>query len=365
MTTSSGTIFNVEGIEGVDDYSENVSGAGSPPGAKLSFNYCTFLEGGAQAYGVLHGGGAQDKIVASKAVIATKPTNIREGDATSKTVGISFTQGSDTACNSGVNYSMTTNLSCNEAITGAADIKSVVLTNGCEFVITADHKDGCPDVNIDIDQYMGWLSENEWVVGIIYIVLGSLLMVFGLQFFPYVTASLIAIFIMGLCASVGLALGWMESTGGLIAVLAVGLVLGVLAGCLVRRQVWIMIALLGMVTGFFSGSLVFALIASASGWSAVWGWWTISVVLCLAGGALAYFLGKSFVLWATSFVGAYLFTRSWTLFFPGHWPSEAEIMAGDIETDSIFWVFLGVLIFCFIASVCVQKKRNCVHEDLD
>ena len=103
---------------------------------------------------------------------------------------------------------------------------------------------------------MNWLAENEWCIGIIYLVLGPILAIFGLQWFPYVTASLVAIFIITLVASLGLAFGFMNSTGGLIAVLAVGLLLGILAGCLIRRKIWLMVGLLGLVAGFFSGHIV-------------------------------------------------------------------------------------------------------------
>lgn len=335
----------------------------------LEWNYCTYLDGTNKVYGVLKQQGAAESVIANKAVVPMSPTNIRatKDDVSTKTIGISFTQGSDTVCTTDANkkYSMTTELMCNESLNQKAAFVNSVTMADCVVTINADHKDGCPDVNIDVEQYMGWLAENEWVVGIIYLCLGTLLMVFGLQWFPYVTAGLIAIFIMGLTVSMGYAFGWMDTTGPMIAVLAVGTVLGVLAGCLIRRKIWIMVALLGLVSGFFSGALVFALISSASGWSAAWGWWVISVVMAIVGGVMAYWIGKSFVLFATSFVGAYLFTRSWTLFFPGHWPTESEIMAGNVDTDAIFWVFFGVLIVSFIGSVCVQKKRNCVHDDLD
>jgi len=129
-----------------------------------------------------------------------------------------------------------------------------------------------------------------------------------------------------------------------------------------------MISVLGLVAGFFSGALIFALIASASGWSEAWGWWAVSVVMAIVGAVLSFKLGKTVVLYTTSFVGAYLFTRAWTLFFPGHWPSEAQVMsdASSIEIDAFFWAFLGLFVVSFIASICIQKKRaDLIDPDLD
>ena len=72
------------------------------------------------------------------------------------------------------------------------------------------------------------------------------------------------------------------------------------------------------------------------------------------------------MMYTTSFVGAYLFTRAWTLFYPGHWPSEAQILSNpeSIEIDAFFWAFLGLFIVSFIASIFIQKKRA-EHIDMD
>jgi len=314
-----------------------------------------------------------EHIIASKTVDAMTATNIRDPNDDTKTIGVSFTQGSETQCHDvvtntgGHTYSLKTDLYCNEEVTDAPNVRYAIQSteNTCVFKVEMEHADGCPVINFDADVYLGWLADNEWCVGIIYLVIGFILMFFGLQWFPYVTASLIAVFVMGFSYQLGMSLGWTVSTGGLIGVLIAGIILGVAAGCLVRRNVWAMIGLLGLVSGFFGGALIFALISAASGWNAVWGMWTISVAFALIGMFVACMFGKPLVLIFTSFVGSYLFTRAWTLFFPGHWPSEADIMEGDIETDAIFWVFLSVFIFLFAASVTVQSKRAESHPDLD
>lgn len=198
-------------------------------------------------------------------------------------------------------------------------------------------------------------------------VAGPIIALFGLQWFPYVTASLVAIFVIGITTSLSLAFGWMLTTTGTIITLVVALILGVIAGMVIRRNIWIMIGLLGMVAGFFSGSLVYALIFSLSGWSSVWGFWLISVVTAAVGCVASCYLGKAVVLLSTSLVGSYMFMRAWTLFFPGNYPSETEIISGDFELDTtaIFWVFIGVFVISFISSVIFQKKRDVSHEDLD
>merc|ERR1712051_180197 len=112
----------------------------------------------------------------------------------------------------------------------------------------------------------GWLYENGWAIGIIYVIAGPLIALFGLKWFPYVTASLIAIFVIGLTVSLSMAFGWMTSTVGTVITFIVALILGILAGCVVRRNVWIMIGLLGLVAGWFSGTFGNAFIVAVSGW---------------------------------------------------------------------------------------------------
>lgn len=230
------------------------------------------------------------------------------------------------------------------------------------------HDAGCPKLNIDLEKYMGWLSDNGWAIGIIYLIAGPLIALFGLKWFPYVTASLIAIFVIGLTISLSMAFGWMTSTVGTVITFIVALILGILAGCVVRRNVWIMIGLLGLVAGWFSGTFVNAFIVAVSGWEATWGFWVISILMAVIGCVAACYLGKTVVLLSTSMVGSYLFMRAWTLFFPGHYPSEAEIMdkGTNLDYDGTFWIFLGLFIVSFIGTTFFQcRNKDDCHEDLD
>ena len=264
---------------------------------------------------------------------------------------------------------MTTNLYCDAANTVAGSAKIISASksaDGCNYTVDLSHAAGCPTA--DLSDEVAWIQENMWVIGIVYIIAGPIIALFGLQWFPYVTASLVAIFVIGITTSLSLAFGWMDSTVGTIVVLIVALVLGVIAGILIRRNIWIMVGLLGLVGGFFSGSLVFAIIASLSGWNAVWGFWVISCAVAAVGCFVSCYFGKGIVLLSTSFVGSYLFMRSWTLFFPGNYPSEAQIVEADfeVENEAIFWTFIGVLVISFIGSYIFQYKRSHhTHADLD
>ena len=226
-------------------------------------------------------------------------------------------------------------ITCDSDTTGPLDMEKVEFSiesdEACSGTIKFTHASGCAvgseyldDLGDLATESLGWLYDNEWCIGIIYVIAGPLIALFGVSMFPYIVASLVAIFFIGLVCGLGLAFGWMGSTGGSIAVLCVGLVLGIIAGCVVRRNIKWMLGLLGLIAGFFSGSLIFALISSmAGGWNAVWGFWVISCIMAIVGCVAAIYIGLPLVMIATSLVGSYLFMRSWTLFFPGNYPSES------------------------------------------
>jgi len=147
--------------------------------------------------------------------------------------------------------------------------------------------------------------------------------------------------------------GWSDSTIGFICIVIGGLLLALLVGWFVRRHIWMMVSLLGLVAGFFSGAVIFALIASASGWDDPIGLWIISIIMALVGLYLSYRHGYWLVLIATSFAGSYLFIRAWTIFYPGHWPTERQIIDGNVRTDDMFWIFFFSFILCFICSILI------------
>ena len=106
---------------------------------------------------------------------------------------------------------------------------------------------------------------------------------------------------------------------------------------------------------------------SFTGWDAVWGFWLISVLTAIVGCVVTCYMGKSVILVSTSFVGSYLFMRSWTLFFPGYFPSEAELLDTEnpIEPDAMFWVFIAIWAVGFLIFTVFQCKRNDSNEELD
>ena len=148
MTTDSLNIFDITDIENVyaDAYYHF-----DVMGDEMRWNYCTFLDGISNAYGVWKRDG-EELVIATQHIVPGSAENIRDANDATKTIGVSFSQGSDTECKdvSSKKYSMKTNIICHEDGTGTPTVE-VSTVDKCEFVVDMKNKAGCPTVNTDSD----------------------------------------------------------------------------------------------------------------------------------------------------------------------------------------------------------------------
>lgn len=118
-------------------------------------------------------------------------------------------------------------------------------------------------------------------------------------------------------------------------VLSVGLGIG--AGSLVRRNIQLMMLILDIVTGFFGGAVVFGIVVLATAWQAYWGFW----LFCILGALLAFFLSVKLgwlgAALKCSLIGAYFFMRAFTLYFPGYYVTESDLVEKDAEDLHFTW----------------------------
>ena len=150
-------------------------------------------------------------------------------------------------------------------------------------------------------------------------------------------------------------LGWCSDTVDACVCFFTLVILAIFAAILVRKSVEAMIAMLGLISGWFSGAFLFTIIATSSGWEPEWGYWFMTSIFALIGCIAACKFGVPVVMTLTSIVGSYLFMRAWTLFYPGHYPNESQIVtpasldkdADLFEMTYMFWVFVSVFLVCF------------------
>lgn len=84
------------------------------------------------------------------------------------------------------------------------------------------------------EKSVGWLYENTWAIGIIYLIFGPMIAFFGGKWFPYVVASLVGLVTCSVLCSIALSAGWMATAGGATGAIITAVILGVMAGLLAR-----------------------------------------------------------------------------------------------------------------------------------
>ena len=202
-------------------------------------------------------------------------------------------------------------------------------SDNCNPIVTLEHKAGCPIYTAN--EWTIWLSNNPWVLAVFLLIVGPIIALLGKKWFPYVAGIVACISVMDGVAHFAGWMGWLSTTWSPYVVLAVALILGIIAGGIVAKFIWIAVGLSGIIAGGFFGFFIFYLMAATTNHAENWELIALGITFALLGGFLAFKWGKHIVVLGTSFIGSYLFMRGWTLIFDGY-PSEAEIWS-NIKED--------------------------------
>jgi len=180
---------------------------------------------------------------------------------------------------------------------------------------------------------------------------GPFVMLYGRRFFPWVTAGVCSLFILLGCLVFCSLVGFMNTNVGLACSIGGSILVGIASGWFVMRTVWIAVGLLGIIGGFFLGSMVYGIILVAFKFEALWAMIGLCVLCAVAGGFLSFKFSKQVVLVCTSLIGSYAFMRGWTYFFGG-FPSETDLMTSmrqqqPIDVTQAFWIYLSLFLLGF------------------
>ena len=189
-----------------------------------------------------------------------------------------------------------------------------------------------------LDDTTGWFQENTWALGILYILVGAIVALYGLKMFPYVSSAVAGLAGFSILYIMCEGLNWTDSTSGFWICFLVSILAGCILAYFVRREIWLMVGALTSIGGFMGGVFVLTLITGMTGYSEAWLWWTLGVV----GAIIGFLLGKKFggpaVNLVTSFIGCYLITNALSMFFwTEYWPTSEAVVAGDVNYDSMGW----------------------------
>ena len=195
-----------------------------------------------------------------------------------------------------------------------------------------------------------WVRENPWPVAIVGIVLGAVFATLGKRWFPYIGAILTALGVLSTAVSVSQALQWTDTVLGLVLTLLLSMALAIIIGSLVRRHIWLLVGVTGVLGGFSVGSAIESLLLAA-GFDSFIGYLIIVGLCGFIGGLLSFKFGGKVILLGTSFVGSYIFMRGWSLIFGG-WPSEHEVWTSlrdgeEVDLKWPFYVYFTIFLVLF------------------
>ena len=223
----------------------------------------------------------------------------------------------------------------------------------CDVSVRVSHKAGCPAGQImNLSKF---IQDDPWVFGVIMILGGPFVLLFGRKFFPWVTAGVVSLFLLlGSLVFCGL-VGFMNTNVGLACSIAGSIAVGALAGWFVMKTVWIAVGILGVIGGFFLGSMIYGILLVLFKWEALWAMIGLCVLCAVTGGFLSFKFSKQVVLICTCLIGSYSFMRGWTYFFGG-FPAEGDIFHSlktqtPIAVTQTFWIYLSLFVVGFLTGM--------------
>ena len=105
-----------------------------------------------------------------------------------------------------------------------------------------------------------FMHDYPWLFGIIMILGGPIVALYGRRFFPYVIAGIVSLSFLLMSLIVCSLLGFMEKNLGIAGSVCFAIFIGGLAAWFVMKTVWIAVGLLGIIGGFFLGSLIYTIV---------------------------------------------------------------------------------------------------------
>lgn len=219
-----------------------------------------------------------------------------------------------------------TDVLCDKTITGKGKPK-IIYSNSCEVdcivKVVLAHESGCS--LIDASGFSDFLLSNEWIIGLLLIGAGLIVALKGRPFFRWVAT--IAVFLATSCFVILVCslFPWMETKGGLATCIISAILIGALLAFLVYRFIWIGIGVLGMVGGYFLGTLLYFILFTFEKCNSIIVMLVISIFFSIIGGILAFKFESGVIIIGTSGMGSYLFMRGWSRILGG-FPSEGAMI---------------------------------------
>jgi len=109
-----------------------------------------------------------------------------------------------------------------------------------------------------------FITEHPAILGVLLIILGPVIALFGKRWFPFVVASIVFLFVATGFLMMFSYFELMETTPGLAGCISGSLVLGLLFAWFAKAHMWAAIGLLGLIGGWFLGEMIYLFVLGVS-----------------------------------------------------------------------------------------------------
>lgn len=179
--------------------------------------------------------------------------------------------------------------------------------------MTLKHASGCPV--LDLYRIKLLFENHEWLVGVISILSGLFIGMFGLRYLRPIAGILIGVTVFVLIIVLSSMFEFFVTVQGIIITFIVAIISAVFLGILTLYAIWLAIGFLGVLGGFFLGSLIYELTFMQQGFSQAWGFLALTITGVIIGIVLSFRFGREFIVISTSLVGGLAITRGTGFFF--------------------------------------------------
>ena len=276
---------------------------------------------------------------------------------------------SDTKCPTDDTLTVTfeTDVMCDSTIKGKGNAQILEADSAivdCKVRVVIAHDAGC--ALMASQGFATFINDYPWVLGIVFILGGPLVALYGKVFARIVATTIMCVFGTLFMIILFTSFGWMENTCGIVLSTIFAIATGLGTGFLCWHYKKVSYAVLGLVGGYFVGSVVYS-ICLAIGWNSIWGMLVLSILFALAGAAATFQWPNFVVHICTSGIGSYVFMRGWTYIFGGY-PSESTIIEDiqngvDPNLNYAFWIYIAFFGLCWAGSWYFQHKKHAEHVD--
>ena len=173
----------------------------------------------------------------------------------------------------------------------------------CIVTMNFKHDAGCPI--LDLYRIKLVFMENEWLIGIVLVMSGLFIGLFGLRFMRFTAAILAGVAIFVITVLLCSVFGFTTTVLGIVLTLVTAVAFGIITGLITLIAVWIAIGCLGALGGYFLGLVIYEVALMPADFSHAWAFMILTVSGVILGLFLSIKYGKEVILASTSLIGGY------------------------------------------------------------